>query len=82
MFWLTCTTPPNLILGNRKNYHKPKFPIICQFFYLSKPKQINNFKCIQFIQQGNLSVHFDMTDVKKNQLYIFELYKCIFQEQL
>ena len=40
-FKLACrTTPPNVILGNRKNY-QTKIAIICPFFYLSKPKQIN-----------------------------------------
>ena len=81
MFWLTHTTPAKHNSWQSQKLSQTKIPIICQFFYLPKPKQINNFQCIHFLQQGNLSVHFGMTDVKK-QLYIFELYKCIFQEQL
>ena len=47
-----------------------KISIICPFFYLSEPKQINNFQCIHFIQQGNLTVHFGMTDVKNNCIFL------------
>ena len=52
-----------------QNLSQTKILIICPFFYLSKPKQINNSQCIHFIQQGNLRVHFGMTDVKKKIVY-------------
>ena len=38
--WRGRMTPPNVICGNHKNYHKPKFQFL-SIFYLSKPNQIN-----------------------------------------
>ena len=35
-----CTTLLNIIFGNCKNYHKPKFQFL-SIYYLSKPNQIN-----------------------------------------
>ena len=35
--WRSRTTPPKVILGNPKNYRKPKFQLFVHF--LSKPKQ-------------------------------------------
>ena len=65
-----CMTPPNILTWQLQKLSQTKILITCPFFYLSKPKQINNFQCIHFIQQGNLTVYFGMTDVKNSCVFL------------
>ena len=68
---LAChTTLPNIIHGNWKKLWQSKIPRIWPFFYVCKPRQINNFESIHFLQQGQLTVHFSKTDGKNNCIFL------------